>query len=279
MFEPVFYKESYKGIRVTHRLHIITALERMARGGTIVVHTVVDGTYRQTNLTNESSEYLVKREELRLAEIELMRQRERIAALRRNLPEGAPIQDYRFEEGPRDLNTGDAPVRTVCLSELFTQPNRSLVIYHFMFGKKQTKACPMCTAWLDGANGVAHHLAQNLDFAVVAAADLPTLRAYARERGWDRLHLLSAGNSTFKYDLGSEDLEGGQDSTISVFARDAHGALRHSYSAHPRMSSDIQERGIDLLTPIWHFLDLTPQGRGSWYPSLSYGTKIHASSA
>src|ERR1017187_4675634 len=48
-------------------------------GGAIVVHTVVDGTYRQTNLTNESSEYLVKREELRLAEIELMRQRERIA--------------------------------------------------------------------------------------------------------------------------------------------------------------------------------------------------------
>ena len=32
-----------------------------------MVHTVVDGTFRQTNLTNESSEYLAKREELRLA--------------------------------------------------------------------------------------------------------------------------------------------------------------------------------------------------------------------
>src|SRR5437763_4644952 len=134
-----------------------------------------------------------------------LHQRERVAALRRDLPEGAPIQDYEFEEGPRDLNAGDAPVRTVRLSELFTKPNRSLVIYHFMFGKKQTKACPMCTAWLDSANGVAHHLAQNLDFAVVAAADLPTLRAHARERGWDKLRLLSAGNNTFKYDLGSED--------------------------------------------------------------------------
>jgi predicted dithiol-disulfide oxidoreductase (DUF899 family) len=46
---------------------------------TLMVHTVVDGTFRQTNLTNESSEYLAKREELRLAEIELMRQRERVA--------------------------------------------------------------------------------------------------------------------------------------------------------------------------------------------------------
>ena len=238
-----------------------------------MVHTVVDGTFRQTNLTNESSECLAKREELRLAEIALMRQRERVAELRRNLPEGAPIKDYQFEEAPRDLNAGDAPVRIVCLSELFTEPNRSLVIYHFMFGKRQTKACPMCTAWLDGANGVAHHLAQNLDFAVVAAADLPTLRAHARERGWDKLRLLSAGNNTFKYDLGSEDREGRQDSTVSVFKRDAKGTLRHFYTAHPRMAPDIQERGIDLLTPIWHFMDLTPQGRGSWYAGLAYGTK------
>jgi predicted dithiol-disulfide oxidoreductase (DUF899 family) len=241
-----------------------------------MVHTVVDGTYRQTNLTNESREYLAGRERLRLAEIELMRQRERVAELRRNLPEGAPVQDYQFEEGPPDLNAGDAPMRTVRLSELFTQPNRSLVIYHLMFGKKQTKACPMCTAWLDGANGVAHHLAQNLDFAVVAAADLPTLRAHARERGWDKLRLLSAGNTTFKYDLGSEDREGGQDSTVSVFTRDAKGAVRHFYSTHPRMAPDIQERGIDLLTPMWHFMDLTPQGRGSWYASLAYGTKVRA---
>ena len=185
-----------------------------------MVHTVVDETIRQTNFTNESSEYLAKREELRLAEIELMRQRERVAELRRKLPPGALIEDYQFQEGPPDLDAGDTPVSSIRLGELFTQPGRSLVIYHLMFGKKQTVACPMCTAWLDGANGIAHHLAQNLDFAVVAAADIPDLRAHARARGWDRLRLLSAGKSTFKYDLGSEDREGEQDSTISVFTRD-----------------------------------------------------------
>lgn len=205
-----------------------------------------------------------------------MRQRERVAELRRNLPEGAVIEDYQFEEGPPDLNAGDVPVRAVRLHELFTKPNRSLIIYHFMFGKRQTNACAMCTAWLDTANGVVHHLAQNLDFAVVAAADVPSLRAHARKRGWDKLRLLSAGNSTFKYDLGSEDREGGQDSTVSVFTRDDKGTLRHFYTAHPRMAPDIQERGIDLLTPMWHFMDLTPQGRGSWYASLAYGTKFHS---
>jgi predicted dithiol-disulfide oxidoreductase (DUF899 family) len=243
-----------------------------------MVNTFVEGTYRQTNLNNESPEYLGKREELRLAEIELMRQRERVAELRRHLPQGAAIQDYAFEEGPRDLSAGDAPVRTTHLNELFSKPNRSLVIYHLMYGKRQSKPCPMCTAWLDGANGVAHHLAQNLDFAVVAAADIPALRAHARARGWDKLRLLSAGNSAFKYDLGSEDREGHQDSTISVFTLDADGTVRHFYSAHPRMSPEIKERGIDLLAPIWHFMDLTPQGRGNWYSSLDYGTKVYAAS-
>jgi predicted dithiol-disulfide oxidoreductase (DUF899 family) len=243
-----------------------------------MVNTFVDGTFRQTNLTKETPEYLAKREALRLAEIELMRQRERVAELRRHLPPGAAIQDYAFEEGPRDLSAGDAPTRTTRLGELFTKPDRSLIIYHLMYGKRQAKPCPMCTAWLDGANGVAHHLAQNLDFAVVAAADVPTLRAHARVRGWDKLRLLSAGNSTFKYDLGSEDREGHQDSTVSVFTRDADGTVRHFYSAHPRLAPDIKERGIDLLAPIWHFMDLSPQGRGNWYTSLDYGTKVSAAS-
>jgi predicted dithiol-disulfide oxidoreductase (DUF899 family) len=226
---------------------------------------------RQTNLTNESSEYVAKREELRLAEIESMRQLERVAELRRRLPEGAVVEDYEFLEGPADLGAGDEPVKTVRLSELFTEPGRALVIYQLMFGKKQTTPCPMCTMWIDGYNGVAHHLTQNMDFEIAAAADLPALRAYARTRGWKNLRLLSCGSSTFKYDMASEDREGNQDSTISVFTQDASGTLRHFYSAHPWLGEDVNERGIDRLTPVYNMLDITPQGRGDWYADLSYG--------
>src|SRR2546421_4568774 len=102
-----------------------------------------DGILRQTNLTNESAEYLSKREEVRLAEIELMRARERVAELRRALPKGATIQDYEFldsslyalpdgratAERPTSL-TEDESVTKVRLSELFTAPDRALVIYH-----------------------------------------------------------------------------------------------------------------------------------------------------
>src|SRR5215470_12097301 len=157
-----------------------------------MVCEMIDGTFRQTNLPNESPGYLAKRETLRQAEIELMRQRERVAELRRALPPGATVQDYEFLEGPTSLDDGDKPLRTVCLSELFTALDRSLVIYQFMYGKRQTIPCPMCTAWIDSFNGVAHHLAQNVDLAIVAAADPATLRAYARERGWEKLRLLSA---------------------------------------------------------------------------------------
>ncbi|WP_455362395.1 DUF899 family protein [Streptomyces sp. SYSU K21746] len=225
---------------------------------------------RHTRLAGESADYLAAREELRLAETDLMRHREKVAAQRRTLPQGPPVDDYVFIEGPADLDAGDTPVRKVTLSELFTAPDRPLIVYHFMYGKLQTDPCPMCTMWIDGFNGIAHHIARNADFTIAAAADLPTLRQHARNRGWHRLRLLSCGDSTFKYDLGSEDKDGEQDSTISVFIRDGDGTVRHCYSTHPRMADDIDERGIDLLAPVWHLLDLTPQGRADWYPSLDY---------
>jgi predicted dithiol-disulfide oxidoreductase (DUF899 family) len=110
-----------------------------------------------------------------------------------------------------------------------------------------------------------------VDLVVGAAAAPEALRAYAKTRGWNRLRLLSCESNTFKADLLSENAEGGQDSTVSVLTKDAEGTLRHFYTAHPWMSEDVRERGIDLLTPVYNVLDLTPQGRGQWYASLSYG--------
>src|SRR5262252_9005334 len=100
---------------------------------------------RHTRLANESQEYLSKREELRSLEIESMKLRERVAEARRRLPQGPVVKDYAFLEGPADLNTGDSPTRMVHLSELFTGLNRSVVIYHLMYGKRQSDPCPMCT--------------------------------------------------------------------------------------------------------------------------------------
>ena len=98
----------------------------------------INGTLQLTRLTNESAEYVARREELRLAEIELMRHRERVAAMRRRLPPGAVVQDYVFQEGPANLDAGDTPIATVRLSDLFTGPNRSVVIYHAATARSST---------------------------------------------------------------------------------------------------------------------------------------------
>ena len=226
-----------------------------------------------TRLAQETDEYRKAREDLRLAEIDLIAHREQVAQLRRDLPPGPVVDDYVFLEGPRDLDAGDDPVTEVRLSELFTEPGRPLIVYELMYGKAQTEPCPMCTMWIDGFNGVGHHLAQNVDFVIAAAADPSALRQHARNRGWHNLRLLSCGTSTFKYDLLSEDAGGNQDSTISVFTRDRDGTLRHVYSAHPWMAEEIEQRGIDLLSPVYNLLDLTPEGRDDWYAKLTYPAK------
>jgi predicted dithiol-disulfide oxidoreductase (DUF899 family) len=74
----------------------------------------------------------------------------------------------------------------------------------------------------------------------------------------------------------TSDADGAQDSTVSVFTQDDDGTLRHIYTSHPRMDDDIDQRGIDLLSPVWHVLDLTSQGRGDCYAQLEYQSPAHA---
>lgn len=224
---------------------------------------------KQTRL-DEPAEYAKRREELRQAEVDLMHQREKVASLRRQLPDGAPVRDYEFLEGPRRLDDGDEPVTPVRLTELFSAADRALVVQHVMYGKAQTAPCPMCTMWVDGLNAVVGHIEQNADYVVASAADPEALRAHARARGWSNVRLLSCGDNTFQYDFGAEDEEGNQNSTFSVFTLDADGSPRHFYSVHPQMADDIMERGVDLLSPVWNLLDLTPHGRGEWYAELRY---------
>jgi predicted dithiol-disulfide oxidoreductase (DUF899 family) len=141
-------------------------------------------------------------------------------------------------------------------------------VYHLMLAPGDDEACPMCSMWVDGFHGVAHHLAQRTAFAVVAKAPLDDLRAWGRRRGWDGLRLLSSHRSTFNRDLHAED-DDGQRPGISVFTRDGD-TVRHSYTMHADYSAEEPERGIDLYSPVWQVLDLLPQGRGTWYAANEY---------
>jgi predicted dithiol-disulfide oxidoreductase (DUF899 family) len=217
-----------------------------------------------------SPEYQKLRAELLEAEISLRDQRERVAALRRQLPQDFVLEnDYVLQEGPADLAAGDEPIRDVPLSALLPEADRPLVLVHFMFGGTQTAFCPMCTLWADGYDGIVPHLRQRADLGVLVAGDPKAFRAHARSRRWRNLRLLSAGSSSIKRDLGFEHADGRQDPGVSVFTRDAQGRTLHVYSGGAFLGNG-QFRGMDLLSPLWHFLDLTPAGRGDWVPRLAY---------
>jgi hypothetical protein len=81
--------------------------------------------------------------------------------------------------------------------------------------------------WVGGFNDIAGTFAQSIDLAVVAAAHPKTLRDHARTRSWYTIRLLSWGSSTFKFDLGSDDPDGGEDFFCFSLLEDADNTARH----------------------------------------------------
>lgn len=198
--------------------------------------------------------YRRSRERLREAEIDLRDRIEAVAAMRRGLPAGPVVPDYTFlENGER-----------VHLSELFAGDKPYLILYHLMYWAKDDQFCPMCSLWIDGFNGIVPHVMERANFVIASRAPFDALKAWADRRQWNRLRLLSDDGSSFARDIGAEDADGSPDSTIIVFAKEGE-RLRHVYTAHPMLAD--RERGIDLLSPIWHLFDLMPSGRADWYPS------------
>jgi predicted dithiol-disulfide oxidoreductase (DUF899 family) len=80
--------------------------------------------------------------------------------------------------------------------------------------------------------------------------------------------VLSSHGTTFNADMHAETPAGAQVPMISVLRADGE-QVRHVVSQHAEFA-DNSEGANDLLTPLWHVLDLLPAGRGDWYASNSY---------
>ena len=214
----------------------------------------------------ESADYRAARDRLLEAEIELRRSIERVAATRRELPPGGPVpEDYAFEGA-------DGAVR---LSELFEPGKDVLAIYSFMYGPEVERPCPSCTSILDSLDGTAVHVRQRINLAVVAKSPLERILAFAEERGWHRLRLLSSAGNSYNRDYHGETADGAQMPMLNVFVRDGD-AIRHFWGSelmNAPADPGQNERHVDLIWPLWNLLDATPEGRGEdWQPSLSYGS-------
>jgi predicted dithiol-disulfide oxidoreductase (DUF899 family) len=225
----------------------------------------------------ESEQYRAARDRLLEREIELRRAMEDVAAARRELPPGGAVpEDYVFHGAGADGRPSD-----VRLSDLFAPGKGSLVIYSFMFPRDPSDdrpgpetpelaalplaqaPCPSCVGLLDQLDGAAEHAAQHLNFAVVAKAPLPRVLAFANERGWRRLRLLSSSTNTFNRDYLAETEEGHQRPMLNVFQRDGD-AIRHFWASelfYAPAEPGQDPRHVGTIEPLWNLFDLTREGR------------------
>jgi predicted dithiol-disulfide oxidoreductase (DUF899 family) len=217
----------------------------------------------KAHLPNESTEYREARNALLAEEIELRRNIERVAALRRALPAGGEVtEDYTF-----DGRDGAASI-----SQLFGDKD-TLVLYSMMFGPKRERACPICTAMLTSWDGTAVNLRERVALAVTARSPIERLLAFKKERGWQNLQLYS--DSKGDYTRAYVTADDGDVPGLNIFTRSG-GTIRHFWAGE--MSGEMADAGQDPRgapdpDPLWTILDLTPAGRGAtWYPKLEYAS-------
>jgi predicted dithiol-disulfide oxidoreductase (DUF899 family) len=215
---------------------------------------------------NESDDYREARNKLLQSETELRARIEDVAKERRALPKGGELkEDYVF------IEKTDGKTKKTRLSELFQRGHDALFIYSFMFSPSMTRACPMCTSILDGLDGQVPHVTQNVSMAVVARQDVETLDEFARARNWTHLRLLSSADNSYNTDYFGE-LGDDQMTTANVFVKDG-AKIRHFWNSElsyrPMMEGG-HMRHLDLIWPLWNLLDMTPAGRGDFFPSLKY---------
>ncbi len=235
----------------------------------------------------ESAEYRAARERLLEQEIELRRTMESVAAARRELPPGGVVpDDYVFQGAGADGTPAE-----VRLSELFAPGKDSLVIYSFMFPRHPgddrpgpeagrtallpllESPCPSCTAMLDQLDGAAEHVSQRVNLVAVAKSSLPRLLAFAQERGWLRLRLVSSVGTTYNRDYHAETPAGEQMPMLNVFHREGE-TTRHVWGSellYAPTDPGQDPRHVGTIEPLWNLFDVTPEGRPTdWQEQLSY---------
>lgn len=216
-------------------------------------------TFEQPKIVSRE-EWLVARKRLLEKEKQVTRERDAIAAERRQLPWVKVEKNYVF----------DGQNGRVTLAALFMGKSQ-LIVYHLMFGPDWKEACPSCSFNMDHADPALIHLAQrDVSFAAISRATYPKIAAFKKRMGW-RFNWVSSNGNDFNGDyhvvFTKEELATGKvdhnfkreafPSTdapgFSVFYKDENGEIFHTYSAYGR--------GTETTMNAYNFLDLVPKGR------------------
>ncbi len=204
--------------------------------------------------------WLEARKRLLAKEKQFTRLRDELSQARRELPWVRVAKEYRFE-GPQGSET---------LAQLFAGRSQ-LVVYHFMFAPDWDVGCKSCSFWADNfERNVVHLGARDVTLIAISRAPLAKIEAFRKRMGWT-FKWVSSENTDFNFDyhvsFTPEALANGEifynyawskssfpeQPGISVFYRDASGAIFHTYSCYGR--------GLDMMNVAYQYLDLVPMGR------------------
>jgi predicted dithiol-disulfide oxidoreductase (DUF899 family) len=205
-------------------------------------------------------EWLAARKNLLAKEKEFTRQRDALSAQRREMPWVRVEKEYVF----------DAPGGKERLSDLFGGKSQ-LFVYHFMFGPDWKEGCQSCSLFADHVDGLLVHLAnRDVSLVMVSRAPLAQIEAFKKRMGW-RFKWVSSNETDFNYDYhvsftkqeqaggnvyynyGKNGFPSDEAPGASVFYKDAHRSIFHTYSSYAR--------GLDILLGVYNFMDMTPKGR------------------
>jgi predicted dithiol-disulfide oxidoreductase (DUF899 family) len=174
----------------------------------------------------------------------------------------------------------DGPDGKLTLSDLFAGRSQ-LFVKHYMLTPGQQDHCVGCALEVDHLAGILVHLQHhNLSYVAIARAPMAEIEVLRRRMGW-QFPFVSSYHSDFNYDFNvsfrpedvkakkaiynfretgtsMEDLSGD-----SVFYKDEHGDIFHTYSAFGR--------GGERFLGIYPFFDVTPNGRAEHGPYHSLG--------
>jgi predicted dithiol-disulfide oxidoreductase (DUF899 family) len=205
-------------------------------------------------------QWLAARTALLAEEKAFTRQRDALSRQRRALPWERVEKAYTF----------DGPNGRVSLADLFGRSSQ-LIVYHFMYPPDWDEGCPHCSFWADSFDGADVHLRhRDTAFVAISRAPLAQIAPFQARMGWS-FRWLSSFDSDFNFDyqasftpealasgqayynFGTIDPDMSDREGISVFYKDASGAISHTYSCYAR--------GIDMVNAAYQLLDLTPKGR------------------
>jgi predicted dithiol-disulfide oxidoreductase (DUF899 family) len=199
---------------------------------------------------NESREYRAARDSLLKDEQELVDKVKSVAAQRRKLPAGGQLkEDYVFQWA-NDGKVG----KPVKFSELFGDKD-TLLLYSWMFGPNWDHPCTSCTSLMDGFDRAWYSVSQDAAFVGIAKAPAEKINAWAKQRGWSQIPLVSGYDSLFQADYKCQGESDDMQLPVMHVFRKQGGKILHFWA------TERLENHVDTVWAYWNLMDYTPEGR------------------